>query len=83
MEKMNLLDKAEFLREYANAIVAKYTVYIAKNKIAITDTENMYRIRCNRAVELKNKALYIKDENEYNAFLNELEKLKDELENEK
>ena len=58
-------------------------MYIAENKIEITDTENVYRIRCNQAVELKNKALYIKDENEYNAVLNELEKLKKNFENKK
>lgn len=81
MEKMNLLDKAEFLREYANAIVAKYTVYIAKNKIAIADTENEYRVRCDRAVALKDKALYIKSEDEYNEILAELEKLKEAFEN--
>lgn len=80
MKDFDLTDRAEFLHDYAGTVNGNYLHYIYKNNIK--DDNNIIIQNRNRVIALKNRAYYIKDENEYHQIKEELDLLDKDLPNE-
>ncbi|MBQ5988113.1 MAG: zeta toxin family protein [Oscillospiraceae bacterium] len=76
MKDFNPNDRAEFLNEYADAILGRYDRYLLIHNIDINDTENTIA-RCGERVNMLKRVSYcITYENDFNALEKELDHLK-------